>query len=116
MNKETELALKMIDILSKQNATPEEKKVQALIKTALFSDSLMNFISEVKTAFNGFGKVRSDTVKRVVDYFKAQHEVQIRNTSFSDEEKDKMVEKESNRLMEVAVIILGSLEYWGLLA
>ena len=116
MNKETELALKMIDILSKQNATPEEKKVQALIKTALFSDSLMNFISEVKTAFNGFGKVRSDTVKRVVDYFKAQHEVQIRNTSFSDEEKEKMVEKESNRLTEVEVIILGSLEYWGLLA
>ena len=101
MNKETELALKMIDILSKQNDTPEEKKFQALIKTALFSDSLMNFIYEVKTAFNGFGKVRSDTVKRVVEYFKAQHEVQIRNTSFSDEEKGKMVEKESNRLLEV---------------
>ena len=43
MNKETELALKMIDILSKQNATPEEKKIQALIKTALFSDSLMSY-------------------------------------------------------------------------
>lgn len=115
MNKETELALKMINILSKQNANPEEKKVKALITAALFSDSLMNFINEVKTAFNGFGKVRSDTVKSVVEYFKAQHEVQIRNTSFSDEEKEKMVEKESNRLTEVEVIILGSLEYWGLL-
>ena len=55
--------LHFIEMLAKQNATPEEKKIQALIKTALYSDNIITFIDEVSKAFNGCGKVRVDTVK-----------------------------------------------------
>ena len=50
-------------MLAKQNATPEEKKIQALIKAALYGDNLLTFIDEVSKAFNGFCKVKVDTVK-----------------------------------------------------
>ena len=35
MNQKKDLAVYFAEILVKQNATPEEKKIQALIKTAL---------------------------------------------------------------------------------
>ena len=50
---------RLIEILSKQNATPEEKHVQALLKTALLSDCLLRFMDEVYSAVNGFGKVHA---------------------------------------------------------
>ena len=110
-----ELTKKLIDLLARQNATPEEKKVQALIKMALLGDSLVSFVNEVNAATQGFGKVSADTVKRTVEYVKAHNEVQIRNTAFEEEKKELMVAKENNRLMEVEVWILGALAHWGLL-
>ena len=115
MNKEQELAVKMIEVFGKQNPTAEEKKLQALIKQALLADDLTAFINEVYRAFKGCGKVKTDTVKGVVAYFKAHNEVQIRNANGSDEEKDEMTKRESNRLTEVEVWILGCLAYWGML-
>ena len=115
MKKEQELTIKMIEALGKQNPTAEEKKLQALIKQALLADNPMAFIDEVYRAFNGCGKVKTDTVKGVVAYFKAHNEVQIRNANRSDEEKDEMTKRESNRLTEVEVWILGCLAYWGML-
>ena len=58
MNQQEDLAVYLVEILAKQNATPEEKKIQALIKTALYSDNIITFIDEVSKAFNGCGKVR----------------------------------------------------------
>lgn len=110
-----ELTKKLIDLLVKQNATPEEKKVQALIKMALLGDSLLTFVKEVNAATQGFGKVSADTVKRTVEYVKAHNEVKIRNTVFDEEKKECMVTNENNRLTEVEVWILGALAYWGLL-
>ena len=89
--------------------------MQALIKQALLADNPMAFIDEVYRAFNGCGKVKTDTVKGVVEYFKAYNEVQIRNTDCPDEQKDEMAKHEANRLTEVEVWILGCLAYWGML-
>lgn len=110
-----ELTKKLIDLLVKQEATPEEKKVQALIKLALLGDSLVSFVNEVNAATQGFGKVSADTVKRTVEYVKAHNEVQIRDTALDDEKKERMVANENNRLTEVEVWILGALAYWELL-
>lgn len=115
MNKITDTELKIIELLGKQNATPEEKKVQALIKAALLVDSLTKFIQEVYAACNGFGKVSTDTVKGTVEYFRAHNEAQIRSLSISDKDKENMVASENIRLTEVEVWILGSLAYWRLL-
>ncbi len=70
MNQQENLAVYFAEMLAKQNATPEEKKIQALIKTALYGDNLITFIDEVSKAFNGCGKVKVDTVKGVTEYFK----------------------------------------------
>lgn len=115
MNKDQELAVKFVEALGKQNPTAEEKKLQALIKQALLADNPMAFIDEVYRAFNGCGKVKTDTVKGVVEYFKAHNEVQIRNTDCSDEQKDEMAKREADRLMQVEEWILGCLAYWGML-
>ena len=58
MNKTEDLAVYFAEMLAKQDATPEEKKIQALIKTALYGDSLITFINEVSKSFNGYGKSR----------------------------------------------------------
>lgn len=115
MNKDQKLAVKFVEALGKQNPTAEEKKLQALIKQALLADNPMAFINEVNKAFNGCGKVKTETVKGVVEYFKAHNEVQIRNTDCPDEQKDEMAKRESDRLTEVEVWILGCLAYWGML-
>ena len=41
MTKEKELAIKMLEVLGKQNPTAEEKKLLALIKQALLADDLI---------------------------------------------------------------------------
>ena len=66
MDAEIELTKKLIEILAKQDATPEEKKVQALIKSALLSENLSAFIKEVELASQGIGKIRSETVRGMV--------------------------------------------------
>lgn len=113
MKTEKELVTKFIDVLGKQNPTPEEKKLKALIISALTSDNLISYINEVYRAFNGQGKVSVDTVKGVVEYFKANNEVQIRNMDISEEEKDRMVKQERDRLTEVEVWTLGALAHLG---
>lgn len=115
MNKDQELAVKMIEVLGKQNPTEEEKKLKALIKQALLADNPLAFINEVKKTFNGCGKVKTETVKGVTEYFKAYNEVQIRNMDCSDEQKDEMVKQEADRLTIAEVRVLGCLAYWGML-
>ena len=61
MNQQENLAVYFAEMLVKQNATPEEKKIQALIKAALYSDSLITFIDEVSKVFYGCGKVNWST-------------------------------------------------------
>ena len=113
MNQQENLAVYFAEMLAKQDATPEEKKVQALIKTALYSDNIITFIDKVSKAFNGCGKVRVDTVKGVTEYFKANSEVQIRNKEITDDEKDRLIKEVSNRLTEGEVRVLGTLAYLG---
>ena len=69
MNQQENLAVYFAEMLAKQNATPEEKKIQALIKSALYGDNLITFIDEVSKAFNGSKNVKVDTVKGVTEYF-----------------------------------------------
>lgn len=116
MNQPEDIALYFAEILAKQNATPEEKKIQALIKTALYSDNIITFIDEVSKAFNGCGKVKVDTVKGVTEYFKANSEVQIRNKEIANDEKERLIKEASNRLTEGGVMVLGTLAHLGLLA
>ena len=106
---------RLIEILSKQNATPEEKHVQALLNTALLSDSLLRFMDEVYSAVYGFGKVQVQTVKDVVEFAKAHNEAAICKTSCSDEQKEVLVTQETNRLIEAEVWVLEALAHWGLL-
>ena len=75
----------------------------------------MAFINEVQRAFNGSGKVSTETVEGAIEYAKAHKVVPIRNTSCSDEQKDEMTKQESERLTKIEVWILGSLANLGLL-
>ena len=116
MNQPENLAVYFVEMLAKQNATSEEKKIQALIKTALYGDSLITFINEVSKSFNGYGKVKVDTVKGVTEYFKANSEVQIRKKEMPEDEKERQIKEASNRLTEGEVRVLGALAYLGHLA
>ena len=91
MDKNQELAVKMVEVLAKQAPTPEEKKLKALIRQALLADNPTAFIEEVDEAFRGCGK------------------------DCSDEQKDKMAKQEADRLMVAEVWVLGCLAYWGIL-
>jgi len=115
MNQQEDLSAYFAEILAKQNATPEEKKIQALIKTALYGDNLITFIDEVSKAFNGCGKVKVDTVKGVSEYFKANSEVQIRKTDYPEEEKERLINEAINRIVQGEVWVLGSLAHLGIL-
>lgn len=116
MNQQEDLAVYFTEMLAKQNATPEEKKIQALIKSALYGAHIDTFIDEVSKAFNGCGKVKVDTVKGVTEYFKANSEVKIRNKEIQEEEKERLIKEASNRLTEGEVRVLGTLAYLGKLA
>jgi len=113
MNKQENIAVYFTEMLAKQNATPEEKKIQALIKTALYSDNIITFINEVSKAFKGCGKVKVNTVKGVTEYFKANSEVQIRNKEITDEEKERLIREASNRITGGEVWVLGTLAHLG---
>ena len=115
MNAEKELTKKLIEILAKQDATPEEKKVQALIKSALLCENLFTFIKEVELASQGIGKIRSETVKGLVEYARAHNEAQIRTLYGTSDRVEIIVEQENNRLTEAEVMVRGTLSYLGLL-
>lgn len=115
MEKENEALAKMLDALCEKNPTEEQKMICALVKKALFADSLLAFIDEVSKAFEGKGKVSADSVKNTIEFSKANNEVQIRNLSISNQEKDEMVKQEANRLKVVEVWTLGTLAHFGLL-
>lgn len=114
MEGEKELSVKLIEILAKRDASPIEKKLQALIKVALLSDNVLLYIREVQSALNGFGKVRSETVKGLVEYAMAHNEVQIRNT-VPVEQQDRLVEQLKCCLTQAEVWLLGALAHLGLL-
>ena len=116
MNQQEDLAVYFVEMLAKQDATPEEKKIQALIKTALYGVHIDMFIEEVSKAFNGCGKVRADTVKGVTEYFKASSEVRIRNKELPEDEKERLVNEASIRITEGEVWVLGTLAHLGHLA
>ena len=116
MNQQEDLAVYFAEMLAKKNATPEEKKIQALIKAALYSANIITFIDDVSKAFNGCGKVKVDTVKGVTEYFKADSEVQIRNKEITDDEKERLIKEASNRLTEGEIMVLGTLAHLGYLA
>jgi hypothetical protein len=115
MDTEKELTKKLIDILAKKDATPEEKKVQALIKSALLSENLFSFIKEVELASQGIGKIRAETVKGVLEYAKAHNEAQIRTLYGGNDRVELIVEQENNRLTQVDIWVRGTLSFWGLL-
>lgn len=115
MSEQKELTVYFAEMLAKQNATPEEKKIQALIKAALYSDNIVKFIDEVSKAFHGSGKVKVDTVKGVTEYYKANSEVQIRKSDCTDDEKERLVNEASNRIVKGEIWVLGALAHWGYL-
>lgn len=103
MDVEKELTRKLIEILAKKAATPEEKQVQALIKSALLSDNLSTFIKEVELASQGIEKVRLETVKGLVEYARAHNEAQIRSLYGTTERVDAIVKQENDRLTKAVV-------------
>ena len=115
MNAEIDLTKKLIDILAKKDATPEEKRVQALLKSALLSDNLFTFIKEVELASQGIGKIHAETVKGLVEYARAHNEAQIRSLFAEDDRVENIVEQENNRLTVAEVLVRGTLSRLGLL-
>lgn len=115
MDTVNDLTLRLIETLVEPNPTPEQKKLRALIKTALLSDNLLAFANEVRIAFTGLGKVDTDTVKGAVEYARAHNEAQIRSMTLPNEEIERLVQQETNRLTEVEIWILGALAHLGLL-
>lgn len=113
MNETENLAVYFAEMLAKQNATPEEKKIQALIKAALYGDNLLTFIDEVSKAFNGCGKVKVDTVKGVTEYFKANSEAQIRSIDKDEDEKERLIKETTERIVQGEVWVLGALAHLG---
>ena len=112
---QNDLAVYFADMLAKQDATPEEKKIQALIKAAMYGNNLITFVDEVSKAFDGCGKVKIDTVKGVSEYFKANSEVKIRKVDCSEEEKERLIKVASDRIVQGEVWVLGTLAHLGCL-
>ena len=79
----------------------------------MYGDNLITFIDEVSKAFNGCGKVKVDNVKGVTEYFKANSEVQIRKADSSEEEKERLIQESSDRLVRGDAWVLGALAYLG---
>lgn len=112
---QNDLAVYFAEMLAKQDATPEEKKIQALIKAAMYGNNLITFVDEVSKAFDGCGKVKIDTVKGVTEYFKANSEVQIRKADCSEKEKELLIKDASDRIVQGEVWVLGTLAHLGCL-
>ena len=112
---QNDLAGYFIEMLVKQDATPEEKKIQVLIKAAMYGNNLITFVDEVSRAFDGCGKVKIDTVKGVTEYFKANSEVQRRKADCSEEEKERLIKDASDRIVQGEVWVLGTLAHLGCL-
>ena len=66
-------------------------------------------------AFNGLGKVDTETVKGAIEYARAHNEAQIRSMTLPNEEIERMVQQENNRLTEIEIWILGAMAHWGVL-
>ena len=115
MDTETYFIKKLIEVLAKKNASTEEKRVQALIKSALLSDNLFAFIKEVQFASKGIGKISADTVRGVVEYARAHNEAQIRSQLAADDSVEAIVEQENNRLTQAEIWVRGTLSRLGLL-
>lgn len=115
MERNDDLTLRLVDILSKKVETPEDKRIQALLKSALLADNLLKFINEVEVASRGLGKVRTQTVKDLVEYARAHNEAQIRTVYGAADDIDIVVARENDRLTVAEVWTLGTLEYFGML-
>lgn len=115
MDTDKEIAKKLLDLLAKKDASPEEKKVQALIKSAILSVNLSAFINEVEATRMGLGKIRMETVKGLVEYARAHNESQIRSLDVPDDKVEALVAQENIRLTEVEIWVLGTLAYFGVL-
>lgn len=115
MGAEQGLIEKLIELLAKKDTTPEEKKVQVMIKAALLSDNLIAFVREFEVASKGWGKVRSETVKGVVEFARARNEAQIRALYSNSDKTESIVEQENNRLTVAEVWVRGTLSRLGVL-
>ena len=115
MDAENELTKKLVEILAKKDVTLEEKRVQALLKSALLSDYLFTFIKEVDLASQGIGKIHAETVKVLVEYARAHNEAQIRTLYSATDRVEAIVKQENNRLTKAEVWVRGTLSYLGLL-
>ncbi len=115
MEKNSDLIQQIVEILYKKAETPEEKRIHALLKAALLADSLLKFINEVDAVSSGLGKVRTQTVKDLVEYAKAHNEAQIRTTYEASDDVDIIVAQENDRLTVAELWTLGALAYLGVL-
>ena len=60
--------------------------------------------------------MKTETVKGVTEYFKANSEVQIRKREISEDEKERLIKEMSNRIVQGEVWVLGTLAHLGYLA
>lgn len=112
---EEKITKKFIEVLAKKDASLEEKKAQALLKSVLLSENLFTFIKEFNLASNGQGRIRVETVKGVVEYARAHNEAQIREIIGPDDKVEAIVDHENNRLTQAETWTLGALSCLGLL-
>ena len=112
---EEKITKKFIEVLAKKDASLEEKKAQALLKSVLLSENLFTFIKEFNLASNGQGRIRVETVKGVVEYARAYNEARIREIIGPDDKVEAIVDRENNRLTQAETWALWALSCLGLL-
>ena len=112
---EEKITKTFIEVLAKKDASLEEKKAQALLKSVLLSENLFTFIKEFNLASNGQGRIRVETVKGVVEYARAYNEARIREIIGPDDKVEAIVDHENNRLTQAETWALWALSCLGLL-
>ena len=112
---EEKITKKFIEVLAKKDASLEEKKAQALLKSVLLSENLFTFINEFNLASKGQGRIRVETVKGVVEYARAYNEARIREIIGPDDKVEAIVDRENNRLTQAETWALWALSCLGLL-